>query len=1315
MAVLLSLLSGPEPRGDRRQFSNVSLAPASAAGAEGVLIAQRIRRAPETPEAPEIPSAPEPVPAPNVEAGDVSRQTQAEVERKNAGCVTCHTTTDAPTMHMATTVKLACVDCHGGRGEVVRPEGAPPGSAGYDVAKKQAHVQPRVPGLWRTSANPWRAYAQLNQESASYLRFVNPGDLRAARVSCGQSRCHATEVAQVEKSMMTTGPMLWAAALYNNGSSPVKRPRFGESYTEDGEPRRLYTAPAPTIDEVVRKGVLAWLDPLPRFEIGQPSNVLRIFERGQQRPLEIGLPTVDEAPGRPANRLSQRGLGTLNRTDPVWLNLQRTRLFDPALSFMGTNDHPGDFRSSGCSACHVMYANDRSPAHSGSYAQYGNRGHSATVDPTIPHGERGHPIKHVLTSAIPSSQCVVCHHHPGTTVTNSYLGYTWWDNETDGALMYPANDRTLTATKTDMIERSNPEGATVRGRWQDPEFLANITDLNATLTRTQFADFHGHGWVFRAVYRQDRQGRLLGAVGNVVPPDDPDRFKKAVHLKDIHLERGMHCVDCHFKQDVHGNGKLYGETRAAVEIACTDCHGTIQQRATLKTSGPAAPSGGTDLSTPRTPFGRLRFQWRGDTLIQRSMVTEGLEWTVTQVADTIDPASAWAQANPERSVKSRLAKTLRRDGTTWGDAIPKEREGQDLAHADARMTCQSCHTSWVTSCVGCHMPMRANRRKPVLHWEGDTLRNWTSYNFQTIRDDVFMLAIDPTVMKHRIAPARSSCAVLVGSQNQNREWVYSQQQTISAEGFSGHAFSTFVPHTVRATETKTCTDCHVSARNDNNAWMAQLLMLGTNFYNFLGRYVYVAEGTRGFEAITVTEREEPQAVIGSELHRLAYPTNYERHQKGSRRLDESLHQRGRDVFDLFGRHEVLSLQLRGEYLYTANGRGGFRAYDVAQVDQKGFSERIVTAPVSPLGQRLYVRTRYATAVASPTTLAVDPTRTQRPENEEQKIHPLYAYLYVTDRFEGLVVIGNPADSPHRPGVATLLDGDPTNNFLERAVTFNPGGILNGAVNLTIAGTYAYILADRGLVIVSIDDPLRPKVVATVDAPYIVGPRAVVVQFRYAFITDAEGLKVIDITVPDRPRPVADAMVPLATARGLYLVRTYAFVAAGARGLVIIDIERPEKPVIDQTYDAGGALNDAYDVKVGMTNASMFAYVADGRNGLRVLQLTSPTETPTYLGFSPRFQPRLIATAKTRGVALAVSKGTDRDRAVDESGNQIAVFNRIGSRPFNRAEMERLYLRDGRLYSVRDEAPSAPRSPAPKKEESPEQAPPPSRLRRGGRE
>ena len=55
-------------------------------------------------------------------------------------------------------------------------------------------------------------------------------------------------------------------------------------------------------------------------------------------------------------------------------------------------------------------------------------------------------------------------------------------------------------------------------------------------------------------------------------------------------------------------------------------------------------------------------------------------------------------------------------------------------------------------------------------------------------------------------------------------------------------------------------------------------------------------------------------------------------------------------------------------------------------------------------------------------------------------------------------------------------------------------------------------------------------------------------------------------------------------------------------------------------------------------------------------------------------PELIAWARTPSPgAGAVAKGLDRDRAVDETGGQIAVFGRLGSRPFNRAEMERLFL------------------------------------------
>src|SRR5207248_4777808 len=104
----------------------------------------------------------------------------------------------------------------------------------------------------------------------------------------------------------------------------------------------------------------------------------------------------------------------------------------------------------------------------------------------------------------------------------------------------------------------------------------------------------------------------------------------------------------------------------------------------------------------------------------------------------------------------------------------------------------------------------------------------------------------------------------------------------------------------------------------------------------------------------------------------------------------------------FRKTEVLDVQARGEYLYAACGEGGLRVFDIAFIDDKGFSERITTAPVSPLGQRFYVPTKYAAAVAAPTTIAPDPTRTHRPENDEQKVHALYGNIYVADKFEGLI-------------------------------------------------------------------------------------------------------------------------------------------------------------------------------------------------------------------------------------------------------------------------------------------------------------------------
>ncbi|WP_261300356.1 LVIVD repeat-containing protein [Sphingomonas alpina] len=1258
-------------------------------------------------------------------------QTAAQVAEKSAGCYSCHTRTDEPTMHSSPAVMLGCVDCHGGNAGVIGDPGKGFDDPDYVAARDRAHILPMYPKSWNfpDSANPKRSYTLLNREAPEFIRFVNPGDYRIAREACGA--CHIEVIEKAERSIMASGAMLFGGAAYNNGIVPYKNYLFGEAYTRDGEPAKIVSPGAPpgtvTAAEKAR-GALAALYPLPTWQVTPPGDVFRVFERGGRNVntqfAEVGLPNPTgsiqrlEEPGRPDLKQSNRGPATGLRVAIPILNIHKTRLNDPLMWFMGTNDQPGDYRGSGCTGCHVIYANDREPRHSLIYAEFGRDGQSQTVDPTIAasaardgHGDlvqpgikpSGHPLKHAFTRAIPTAQCMSCHMHQPNIFLNSYLGYTMWDYESDAPKMWPEKQKYPTAAEQREILDRNPEAAAVRGKWGDVDFLRSVYDLNPELKDTQFADYHGHGWNFRGVFKRDREGNLLDAEGNIVWPDDPEKWRrkdepkfvppgtnpgKAVHLMDIHAEKGLQCADCHFAQDSHGNGLIQGEVANAVEIGCKDCHGTADAYPTLRTSGPAARPQGSDLTLLRNPDGQRRFEWVAEgggrrKLVQRSIVDPSLEWTVHLVRDSVDPASPYFNA------KAARAKLMSRSGAddgrfAFGPGVPIT----DRAHRENEVACFTCHLSWTTSCGGCHLPIEANQKTKSHHYEGEETRNFATYNPQVARDDMFQLGRHQTTKGNQVAPVRSTSALVLSSTNVNRERIYIQQPPISAIGFSSQAFAPHFPHTVRTTETKTCSDCHLSVKDDNNAIMAQLLLLGTNYVNFVGLNAWTGlDG--GFEAVRVTEWDEPQAVIGSYLQKYAYPDYWRMHvEQNGRELrnwvrgktfDRKLsgETRPKEEFSnvVQGTSDrVGCLQLRGEYMYVAEGRGGFRVYDVASIANKGFSERIVSAPFSKLGQDTHVASPNATCMALPTDQPINPlrnTQVMRDANQEQPFLPIYSYAAITDAVEGLILVN----------IETMADGEFRNNFLKRAVTWNEGGVLKGARHIILAGEVAYITADAGLVVVDLADPLHPKLAAVRP---LRDARASAIQFRYLWVTDAEGVKLFDVTRLRDPVAVPSGTIPLGDARRLYVARTYAYIAAGADGLVIANVTNPTRPVIYSRESFGGRMNDTQDVIVGSTNASLFAYVADGRNGMKVIQLTSPASQPNFYGFSPAPRPELIAWAKTPTPALSMSKGLDRDRAVDETGGQIAVFGRLGSRPFTRVEMERLFLnRSGVPYKVSD--------------------------------
>ena len=106
----------------------------------------------------------------------------------------------------------------------------------------------------------------------------------------------------------------------------------------------------------------------------------------------------------------------------------------------------------------------------------------------------------------------------------------------------------------------------------------------------------------------------------------------------------------------------------------------------------------------------------------------------------------------------------------------------------------------------------------------------------------------PVELRH---PRRSATTATARS-------IYVQQQTISAEGFGGIAFSTNVPHTVRgrgARETKQCTDCHLSQDERQQRLDGPTADARHGLHELHRQVRWVAAGEEGLFGVVVTEAD----------------------------------------------------------------------------------------------------------------------------------------------------------------------------------------------------------------------------------------------------------------------------------------------------------------------------------------------------------------------------------------------------------------------------------------------------------------------------
>jgi hypothetical protein len=347
---------------------------------------------------------------------------------------------------------------------------------------------------------------------------------------------------------------------------------------------------------------------------------------------------------------------------------------DCHLGSAGANNRYGDFRSSGCTACHMPY----SPSgRTGSRDPNVNR--LEPLDPDdIDAPERAHVRSHRIHSThktLPSGEviagiddhtCAGCHQGSNRTVMQ-YWGIRLDQNQDlRRRVQYPANPVSFTNTARDT-------------RLFDPEVGNRTFNGRNANQYILFEDYDGDG-------RDD------------TPPD-------------VHYEAGLGCIDCHGSFDLHGgdagnpaSAHIMSRMEQGTAVQCESCHGTVDAyAATARGVGPNGQPADLAVDRHGRPLGHVVREADGHFYLTSRLT--GKRHFVRQVRDTvvntgvIDPLTR----NPVYSALASYAMG-RDDGDPSNGIGPQQagRPSNGFCHSDS-MSCASCHASWTNTCMGCHL------------------------------------------------------------------------------------------------------------------------------------------------------------------------------------------------------------------------------------------------------------------------------------------------------------------------------------------------------------------------------------------------------------------------------------------------------------------------------------------------------------------------------------------------------------------------------------------------------------------------------------
>ena len=175
---------------------------------------------------------------------------------------------------------------------------------------------------------------------------------------------------------------------------------------------------------------------------------------------------------------------------------------------------------------------------------------------------------------------------------------------------------------------------------------------------------------------------------------------------------------------------------------------------------------------------------------------------------------------------------------------------------------------------------------------------------------------------------------------------------------------------------------------------------------------------------------------------------------------------------------------------------------------------------------------------------------------------------------------------------------------------------NDALNVAVAGDYAYVADWRGLIILDVSDKTDPKMVGNCTAAD--RAKGVAVAGDYAYVAaDDNGLVIVDVS--DKTDPVVVGNYDTSEAQDVAVAGDYAYVADFYNCLVIVDVGDKTDPQYAGGYDP----NDGFTFDVAVVGD--YAYVTNG-NGLLIVDITDKTD--------PQEAGRYDTTGWAQGVAVA---------------------------------------------------------------------------------